>query len=1144
MSTCKSALSRIVVIENDNLRNDSNTADMTLTAETSRYTWETILFALSSLCGPECINTTKVNCAPNSIVFSINKLQDIPEITKAHVVNNDASVLNRSAEHDNGIVCSAVLLQPKEESAKDINVDPSVGSTSCTVSVVEGIDNSNPFEVVDSTVPDCHIDASVSTVRTVVEDIVRKLCDVASGSSKSPIPASYGTFNEFDCKNDALSDVDDKEIDWSLHGGVDNDPTSSMDLKMLSHKCINNLKLYEPIPVVPCLRNNIGSSIWLSKSRLDVQGWSADHIHLTASTMQSCDGSICDENLNSTDKRCSNVVPWLDNGMCVLCHRLSADPGDFGSASPSHLEGRLLSLPGATTSSASVHVNCLIWSSGVFENKSGVLHGTASAIRRGSQLNCSFCGEKGATVGCEVVRCSHVYHLRCAIAAGCQMTELVSKNSQKGNETNNIKNGENTSILESVSNNQPGDGAWNENGPCPSFAASTAVSREERRTVTFCPEHTHVFASLGWKNASDSVVPKEPTREVIIGLDDWIPSLSATAVAVAGKISKANINLNEKSSAQHVIARLLLDHRICVRIGALTVHSVGIIALNSPWFHQADLIVPLGFESTRLFWSYKHPGKRTLYRFDVLSSTSRIFDNDLLTALTDSNGCIGNVSGGESTTADCSAYNSDDSLAPSSFPLYRVVAMDDQDHPYVALSAEECYVWMREQAKEALENRDLNALAASQKFGDLNLSLSAAFGDPVGRRTKRSGTRSESDDICQIRDVRLKALLFFGLGLDIVRIAIEMNRDSVVAMIPTLCFPTGRYISDSVVAEINECMRRLVESKQLSELQDFCEYNRKSLQVAVYKPRFLLPQRLSTVEVLRRLVSLRKAEPSGFSSVHTLTTESCSRSRIFSGKKYGGSTDDDVSEFAPLTAAASQLLSTSKSKGGGSARGRSLSKRTVEDESASILERLSSPSGYSEDVLNAPGTFNLSAERLQAKLEQDYWTMHDNNINEVEKHLAVQRSGIHGWGIYAQRDFAPNSMIVEYVGEQIRHTLADLREIQYERASGLSGSCYLFRLDKDLVVDATHVGGMARFLNHCCEPSCFAHIVTTGKERPSDIAVLNSPGGISMSGTDSEMTAPRIEQKHIVIMAARHIKVCFLQWYCMLSSLIELYYVF
>jgi SET domain-containing protein len=54
--------------------------------------------------------------------------------------------------------------------------------------------------------------------------------------------------------------------------------------------------------------------------------------------------------------------------------------------------------------------------------------------------------------------------------------------------------------------------------------------------------------------------------------------------------------------------------------------------------------------------------------------------------------------------------------------------------------------------------------------------------------------------------------------------------------------------------------------------------------------------------------------------------------------------------------------------------------------------------------------------------------------------------------------------------------VADEREKEYER-SGMGG-CYLFRLDKDAIVDATNKGNVARFINHCCEPNSYSKIVT------------------------------------------------------------------
>ena len=39
----------------------------------------------------------------------------------------------------------------------------------------------------------------------------------------------------------------------------------------------------------------------------------------------------------------------------------------------------------------------------------------------------------------------------------------------------------------------------------------------------------------------------------------------------------------------------------------------------------------------------------------------------------------------------------------------------------------------------------------------------------------------------------------------------------------------------------------------------------------------------------------------------------------------------------------------------------------------------------------------------------------------------------------------------------------------------------MFRLDDDLVVDATIFGGQARFINHSCEPNCQAELVVFDK---------------------------------------------------------------
>ncbi len=39
------------------------------------------------------------------------------------------------------------------------------------------------------------------------------------------------------------------------------------------------------------------------------------------------------------------------------------------------------------------------------------------------------------------------------------------------------------------------------------------------------------------------------------------------------------------------------------------------------------------------------------------------------------------------------------------------------------------------------------------------------------------------------------------------------------------------------------------------------------------------------------------------------------------------------------------------------------------------------------------------------------------------------------------------------------------------------GSCYLFKIENDAIVDATRTGSVARFINHCCDPNAIARVI-------------------------------------------------------------------
>jgi uncharacterized protein len=83
--------------------------------------------------------------------------------------------------------------------------------------------------------------------------------------------------------------------------------------------------------------------------------------------------------------------------------------------------------------------------------------------------------------------------------------------------------------------------------------------------------------------------------------------------------------------------------------------------------------------------------------------------------------------------------------------------------------------------------------------------------------------------------------------------------------------------------------------------------------------------------------------------------------------------------------------------------------------------------------------------------------------------LVVKKSKIHRWGIYAGERIPARRKIIEYTGERIsrRETKrrADEREFNY-----------LFTLDPYWCIDGAVGGSGAEFINHSCDPNCYASI--------------------------------------------------------------------
>ncbi|KAK9806164.1 hypothetical protein WJX72_003709 [[Myrmecia] bisecta] len=126
----------------------------------------------------------------------------------------------------------------------------------------------------------------------------------------------------------------------------------------------------------------------------------------------------------------------------------------------------------------------------------------------------------------------------------------------------------------------------------------------------------------------------------------------------------------------------------------------------------------------------------------------------------------------------------------------------------------------------------------------------------------------------------------------------------------------------------------------------------------------------------------------------------------------------------------------------------------------------------SKDTQRSSRTKVRAIVRDEAVTEASKW----GQLKGRAKDLCFKKSSVHAWGLFAKTSIEPEEFIIEYVGEWIRASITNAREAAYERC-GL-GSSYLFRVDTEGVVDATQRGGLARFINHSCDPNCYTKIIT------------------------------------------------------------------
>jgi len=90
----------------------------------------------------------------------------------------------------------------------------------------------------------------------------------------------------------------------------------------------------------------------------------------------------------------------------------------------------------------------------------------------------------------------------------------------------------------------------------------------------------------------------------------------------------------------------------------------------------------------------------------------------------------------------------------------------------------------------------------------------------------------------------------------------------------------------------------------------------------------------------------------------------------------------------------------------------------------------------------------------------------------TRRRFAVRKSSIHGRGVFALTGIPGGARLVEYKGDRISHEEADER---YGEMHENSPHTMLFSVNDELVIDATHRGSSARWINHSCSPNCEAN---------------------------------------------------------------------
>lgn len=81
-------------------------------------------------------------------------------------------------------------------------------------------------------------------------------------------------------------------------------------------------------------------------------------------------------------------------------------------------------------------------------------------------------------------------------------------------------------------------------------------------------------------------------------------------------------------------------------------------------------------------------------------------------------------------------------------------------------------------------------------------------------------------------------------------------------------------------------------------------------------------------------------------------------------------------------------------------------------------------------------------------------------------------AGAKGWGVVARAPIKKGALVLEYIGEVMSTSRAIQRLEGYLKDPRQVHTYLMSIMGSEKMIDATRKGGVARFINHSCDPNC------------------------------------------------------------------------